>query len=94
VQELDSDVCGVATRATVAHRKEPAVAAIDIRNSSGSSDDFLTVVRKKILDHFLMMSCLLSHGLEQSRIHRQGILLLAVKERVKSRQIWIFRQTH
>ena len=41
-----------------------------------------------------MMSCLLSHGFEQSRIHRQWILLLAVQERVKPRQIWIFSQTH
>jgi len=78
VQKLDGHVCGVATRPTVPHRKEPAIAAIDIRDSSRRSDDLLSIAREKVVNRFLMMSCLLSHGLEQGGIHRQWILLLAV----------------
>src|SRR5215212_2019832 len=84
----------VATRATVTHRKEPAIAAINIRNSSGSSDDCLPIRGKERVNHLVMMGRLLCHRLEQGRIHRRWILLLAVQEGIKPNQIWIFRQTH
>jgi hypothetical protein len=71
-----------------------AVGAINVRNSSGSGDDALPIRREEGINHLVMMSRLLSHGLEQGGIHQQRILLLAVQERVKPRQVWIFRQTH
>jgi hypothetical protein len=56
VQKLDGHVRSVAARATVTHRKEPAVAALNIGNSSSSSDDLLSIPGEEGVDHLVMMS--------------------------------------
>jgi hypothetical protein len=61
VQKLDSYMRRIATRATFAHREEPSIATIDIRNSTSSSDDSLSVLRKEIINRRVMMSRLLRH---------------------------------
>ncbi len=61
MQKLNRHVRCIAARATVAHREEPSVMTINVRNRAGSSNDSLPILRKKLVDHLLMMSCLLRH---------------------------------
>src|SRR5690349_6744430 len=91
VEELNRNVRSVATRTTIPHRKQTAVAAIHVRDGSRRVDNLLAIPREESVNHLMMMGGLLRYGLEQRCIHRRRVLLLAVQERIQTFKVWIFR---
>jgi hypothetical protein len=84
MQELHRDVRGVAARSAVAHRKEPAVTAINIRNRMRDSDHGGGVIREECA--LCVDACLrlLRDRFEQCGIEFRRVLMLAMKERIQT----------
>jgi hypothetical protein len=84
MQEFHRDVRGVATRAAVAHRKEPAVTAINIRDRMRNRDYGGGMDREERALRVDACLRLLRDRFKQRGIEFRRVLMLAVKERIQA----------